>query len=41
MRQLLKIWLGTAAAIAIYLVTCSVLDARQAYYENCSVVRCT
>ncbi len=41
MREIVKIWIGAAAVVAIYLLLCSSIDAKQADIERCSVVRCT
>lgn len=40
MRELIAVCVGTVVAAMIYLVMCSLLDANQAHYESCSVVRC-
>ncbi|WP_275956772.1 hypothetical protein [Paraburkholderia fungorum] len=41
MGEQIKIWVGAAAIVAIYLLMCSVSDEHQANVERCSVVRCT
>lgn len=41
MRSAIRVWLGAAVAVAIYLLACSLLDQQAAKVERCSVVRCT
>lgn len=40
MKELAKVWLGTAAAALVYLAICGVLEAHEARIEQCSVIRC-
>jgi len=41
MNEQIKIWIGAAAVVAIYLLMCSMSDSHEARVMQCSVVRCT
>ncbi|SAL10298.1 hypothetical protein AWB73_00089 [Caballeronia turbans] len=40
MKDLLKVWIGAAAAALVYLAICGVLEAHESRVEQCSVIRC-
>jgi hypothetical protein len=40
MREQIRIWIGAAVVVAIYVLMCSVLDEQQNSIEPCSVMRC-
>lgn len=40
MREQVRIWLGAAMVVAIYLLMCAGIETRQAIAERCNVQRC-
>lgn len=41
MREQVRIWLGAAVVVAIYMLMCSGIESHESRVQQCSTVRCT
>lgn len=40
MKDLLKVWIGAAAIVLVYLILCGVIESHEARVKQCAIVRC-
>lgn len=40
MKELLRVWIGAAAIVLVYLMLCGVIESHEARVKQCSVVSC-